>query len=331
MTDSRPLIATMIGDPCGIGPEVIAKAWASGEPHRYSRPVLIGSAPVMEQAVKFAGLDLPVRTIDSVDQISDSPEVIEIIDSGKLDLKDVTLGVDNAICGKVCAEWLGEADKLARSGAVAGTIMGPISSVAMKMAGVLDQVINIQPGISYLFLVSGPLRVMHLTDHIPLRQVCDLIKSDLVFSALQTMDGRLREWGLKNPRIGVSGFNAHAFGEEDEREIAPGVELAKDAGINVTGPIAPDSIFRHCIEDKYDAVLAMFHDQGHIAIKTWGFVGNCALIIGPPYLHMSVAHGTAFDIVGKGIASHEMMQSAMMLTGSLAAGKGFIDTEQTAG
>ncbi|MEH6638109.1 MAG: 4-hydroxythreonine-4-phosphate dehydrogenase PdxA [Porticoccaceae bacterium] len=325
MPESRPLIATMIGDPCGIGPEVIAKAWASGEPHKYSRPVLVGSAAVMEQAVGFAGLDLPVRVIDSVDQISDSPEVIDILDSGKFNMDDLTLGEDNATCGQVCADWLKEADELALSGAVDGTIMGPISSVSMKMAGVLDQVINIQPGISYLFLISGPLRVMHLTDHIPLRQVCDLISSDLVFSALQTMDARLKEWGLPEPRIGVSGFNAHASGEEEDKEIIPGVQRAQAAGINATGPIAPDSIFRHCIEDKYDAVLAMFHDQGHIAIKTWGFVGNCALIVGPPYLHMSVAHGTAYDIVGTGKANHEMMQAAMVLTGSLAAGKGFID------
>lgn len=202
--------------------------------------------------------------------------------------------------------------------------MAPISSISMKMAGVLDKVINVKPGISYLFLISGPLRVMHLTDHIPLRETCDLISSELVFKALQTLDDRLRQWGIADPRIGISGLNAHAFGEEEEREILPGIERAQAAGIDAVGPIAPDTIFRHCIDGKYDSVLAMFHDQGHIAIKTWGFVGNCALIVGPPFLQMSVAHGTAFDIVGKGIANHEMMQAAMTLTGSLAAGKGFI-------
>lgn len=324
MTDSKPIIATMIGDPCGIGPEVVAKAWASGEPHRYSRPVLIGSAGVMEQGVAIAGLKLPVKTIASIHQLSDSPEVIEIIDSGKFDLGDITLGEDNEACGRISAEWIGEAEQLARSGTVAGMTIAPISSVSMKMAGVLDQVFNVKPGISYLFLISGPLRVMHLTDHIPLREACDLISSELVFNALQTLDDRLRQWGITDPRIGVSGLNAHAFGEEDEQEILPGVARAQAAGIDAVGPIAPDTIFRHCIDGKYDSVLAMFHDQGHIAIKTWGFVGNCALIVGPPFLQMSVAHGTAFDIVGKGIANHEMMQAAMTLTGSLAAGKGFI-------
>ncbi len=324
MTDSRPTIVTMIGDPCGIGPEIIAKAWASGEVHKHSKPVLLGSAAAMERAVGFAGLDLPVRVIESVDQLSDSSDVIEILDSGKLDINDVTLGEDNAICGQVCADWLDEAEQLAMSGEVAGVVMGPISSIAMKMADVLDKVIQVVPGSSYLFLISGPLRVMHVTDHIPLRQACDDISSDLVFDALKVMHARLEEWGISNPRIGVSGLNAHAFGVEDEEEIQPGVERAKAIGIDAKGPIAPDSIFRHCIEGVYDAVLAMLHDQGHIAVKTWGFVGNCALIIGPPYLQMSVAHGTAFDIVGKGTAHHEMIQTAMIQTASLAAGKGFI-------
>ena len=127
MSDARPIIATMIGDPCGIGPEVVAKAWSSGEPHKYSRPVLIGSAGVMEQGVKIAGLNIPVKTIDSIDQLGDSPGVIEIIDSGKFDLQDITLGEDNEACGRICAEWIGEAEQLARSGAVAGMTMAPIS------------------------------------------------------------------------------------------------------------------------------------------------------------------------------------------------------------
>ncbi|HIF51345.1 MAG TPA: 4-hydroxythreonine-4-phosphate dehydrogenase [Thiotrichaceae bacterium] len=323
-TNKKPIIATMIGDPCGIGPEVIAKAWATGEVHEYSTPVLIGSAQVMERAVGFSDLKLPVRKISKLDEITDSADVIDILDSGKLDINDVTLGEDNAACGKVSADWLDEADKLALSGEVAGTIMGPISSVAMKMAGVEGKVFNIKPGLSYLFLISGSLRVMHLTDHISLREVCELVSSDLVFNALQTMDSRLKEWGIKSPRIGVSGLNPHAYGEEEKNEIIPGISRAKESGINVEGPVAPDTIFRQCIDDKYDAVLAMFHDQGHIAIKTWGFVGNCALMVGPPYLHMSVAHGTAYDIVGKGIASHEMILTAMKMTGNLAAGNGFL-------
>jgi 4-hydroxythreonine-4-phosphate dehydrogenase len=121
----------------------------------------------------------------------------------------------------------------------------------------------------------------------------------------------------------VAGLNAHAYGDEDKHQIAPGVERAKAEGIDVTGPAPPDSVFRWCIDGRYDVVLAMYHDQGHIAVKTWGFVGNCAMILGTPYIHLSVAHGTAFDIVGKGIANHEMMLTAMRQAASLGAGKGF--------
>ena len=141
--------------------------------------------------------------------------------------------------------------------------------------------------------------------------------------AITQLNEALKTWGIAKPRIAVAGLNPHASGKEEEQEIKPGVEKAAAQGIDVTGPIAPDSVFRHCIDGLYDVVLAMFHDQGHIAIKTWGFSGNCALIMGPPYLHMSVAHGTAYDLVGTGTADHTMMLEAMKLTGNLAAGNGF--------
>lgn len=319
----KPVIATMIGDPAGIGPEVVAKAWASGEVHQYSQPVLVGSQAVMQQAVKACGLSLEVKKVASAADITNNPAVIEIIDSGKFDMASFVMGQDNTSCGQISADWLDEMDQMALSGEVDATIMAPISSVSMKMAGVLDKVINMEPGHSYLFLISGPLRVMHLTDHLPLREVCDLINADLVTKAITQLNEALKTWGIAKPRIAVAGLNPHASGKEEEQEIKPGVEKAAALGIDVSGPIAPDSVFRHCIDGHYDVVLAMFHDQGHIAIKTWGFSGNCALIMGPPYLHMSVAHGTAYDLVGTGKADHTMMLEAMKLTGNLAAGNGF--------
>jgi 4-hydroxy-L-threonine phosphate dehydrogenase PdxA len=320
---NRPLVGTVIGDPCGIGPEVVAKAWCSGGVHECSRPVLIGSRFAMEEAVRSAGLSAQVKTISSVAELSDSPGVIEILDSGALDAGDITPGRDNAACGRASGQWLDETDRLAREGVLAATVMGPISTVAMKMAGVLDKVVKVTPGESYLFLVSGPLRVSHVTDHMSIRQVCDLLSEQLVAQALITLDERLRAWGLEDPRIGVAGLNPHAMGEEENRAIAPGVRRAVALGVRAEGPVSPDAIFRQCIEGRYDAILAMYHDQGHIAIKTWGFSGNAAVIIGPPYVHLSVAHGTAYDIVGKGIADHRMILNAMRTAGSLAAGTGF--------
>ena len=317
----------MIGDPCGIGPEVLARAWASGAVHECCTPMLIGSQAAMRSAVKLVGAKTKVRAIESPAGLSDDPHIIDIFDSGKLDAAEITPGRNSKACGRACAEWLDEADALARGGQVAATVMAPINVEAMTMAGVIDRVMSPVVGESYLFLLSGPLRVMHLTDHIPLRAVCDAVSADLVLRALTTVDGLLKEWGVAAPRIGVAGLNAHAKGAEDQNEIVPGVAQAREQGIDVYGPISPDTVFRQCIEGRYDVVLAMYHDQGHIAIKTWGFSGNCVLMIGRPYVYASVAHGTAYDITGKGIADHTMILAALQLAGNLAAGKGF--PEQT--
>lgn len=320
----RPIVATSLGDPGGVGSEVVAKAWASGAVHAVSRPVLVGSAYAMQQAVEIAGVRVEVRAIHGLDELSDSPEIIDILDSGALDPKDLEFGKDTVAGGLASAKWMSEADALARSGRAAASVFAPISSISLKMAGKRDSVVPINPGERYLFLISGPLRVMHLTDHMPLRRVVDVISEDLVFSALQTLDSTLRKWGIANPRIIVAGLNPHAQGDEDTHSLAPAVKRALARGIQAAGPTSADAVFRQCIEGRYDVVLAMYHDQGHVPVKTWGFSGNCAIVIGPPYLNMTVAHGTAYDIVGKGIADHHMMLNAMRMAGSLSAGAGFI-------
>lgn len=319
----RPIVGTMIGDPAGIGPEVVVKALASGSIHEVSIPVLLGSAAAVERAVGMTGANVRVRAMRRFEKPSDDPGVIDVIDSGALPVGVLPLGEDTEIAGHATAQWLDELDALARDGSFAATIMGPISTGSLKMAGKLDKVISPTPGESYLVLLTGPLRVAHLTDHMPLRQVIDVITADLVDKAIGQVHDAMRSWGIVSPRIAVAGLNPHAMGDEERLEIAPGVERARARGIGVEGPIAPDSVFRQCIEGRYDMVLAMCHDQGHIAVKTWGFSGNCVIMMGPPYLHMSVAHGTAYDIVGTGKADAAMMLSAMLTCGRLAAGQGF--------
>jgi 4-hydroxy-L-threonine phosphate dehydrogenase PdxA len=319
----RPVVGTLIGDPAGIGPEVVVKALATGTVHETSVPVLVGSAASIERAIDFTGVKARVRTMRSFEAPSDDPGVIDVIDSGALPAGYFPLGEDTEAAGHATAQGLDELDALARAGSFAATIMGPISTGSLKMAGKLDKVVSPTPGESYLVLLTGPLRVAHLTDHMPLRQVIDVITADLVAKAIGQVNDAMQSWGIANPRIAVAGLNPHAMGEEERREIGPGVALARAKGIAVEGPIAPDSVFRQCIEGRYDMVLAMCHDQGHIAVKTWGFSGNCVIIMGPPYLHMSVAHGTAYDIVGTGTADATMMLSAMRTCGRLAAGMGF--------
>ena len=313
----------MVGEPAGIGPEVVARALASGRVHEAAIPVLIGSAAAMERALDFTGVKARVRVMRSLEKLSDDPGVFDIIDTGALPEGDLPLSEDTRSAGEATAIWLDQADALARDGAIAANVMGPISTGSLKLANKLDKVISPEPGHGYLVLLTGPLRVTHLTDHMSIRQVCDVIKPDLIVHALTSINDAMKSWGIANPRIVVAGLNPHAMGDEDREQIAPGVERARGLGIDVVGPISPDTVFRQCIEGRYDMVLAMFHDQGHIAVKTWGFSGNCVIMMGPPYLWVSIAHGTAYDIVGKGLADPAMMLSAMRTAGFLASGAGF--------
>lgn len=321
---TKPTLAVTIGDPCGVGPEILAKAMATGEPQRLARLLFIGSAEALRRGVAVAGADLVVKPVASADAVRDDPRVISILDDGRLDPAQIVYGQERPACGAAVGRWIGQAQALAGSGDVAGLVMGPINSEAMAAAGALGALVNAQPGERLLALFSGPLRITHIFDHVYLRDVCAGLTADLVARSIRLTHSTLRGWGVANPRIGVAGLNPHAHGPEEDAAITPGVARARADGIEVSGPISPDTVFRHCIDGRYDVVVAMCHDQGHIALKTWGFEGNCGGFIGMPYLFMTVGHGTAFDIAGKGIASHAMMLAALNQCAQFAAGKGFL-------
>lgn len=244
----RPVIGTMIGDPAGIGPEVVVRALAGGTVHEVSIPVIVGSTAAVERAIEFTGVAARVRSMKSFESPSDDPAIIDVIDSGALPAGVLPLAEDTEIAGHATAQWLDELDALARAGSVAATIMGPISTGSLKKDGKLHKVISPTPGESYLVLLTGPLRVTHLTDHMSLRQVIEVITADLVTKAILQLQGALVSWGIRQPRIAVAGLNPHAMGEEEKTAISPGVERARAQGVLVEGPVAPDSVFRHCIE-----------------------------------------------------------------------------------
>ena len=323
---TKPAIAVPIGDPCGVGPEILAKAMATGQPQRLARLLFVGSAEAMRRGVAVAGADLVVRPVASVAAIEDDARVLSILDDGQLDPAEIVYGQERAACGAAVGRWIGQAQALAGRGEVAGLVMGPINSEAMAAAGALGALLNAKPGERLLTLFSGPLRITHIFDHVYLRDVCAGLTADLVARSIRLTHDTLLGWGVASPRIGVAGLNPHAHGPEEDAAITPAVAQARADGIDASGPISPDTVFRHCIDGRYDVVVAMCHDQGHIALKTWGFEGNCGGFIGMPYLFMTVGHGTAFDIAGKGIASHAMMLAALNQCAQFAAGKGFAAT-----
>lgn len=319
----KQIIAISLGDPCGIGPEVVAKALATGAPHAVCRPLVIGSAAALQQGADIAGVNLNIRCVAEPSAANDAPGCVDVFDSGALDPAEIELGVAKATCGRANSVWLEEAAAFAMAGRVAGNVMAPVNGEALAKGGAKGGLPGTQPDALYLTLISGPLRIVHVFDHVPLETVCRDLSSDLVLGAIRRTHTSLIQWGMPNPRIGVAGLNPHAHGRQEREAIDPAVRAAIAQGVDVEGPVAPDTVFRRCIEDRYDVVVAMFHDQGHIAVKTWGFVGNCALFLGAPYLFLSVGHGTAFDIAGRGIAKHEMMLTAILQAASLAAGRGF--------
>lgn len=313
----------MIGDPCGIGPEVVVKALASGLVHAHCYPVIIGSAEVVRSTVRLLGLDLQVCEIKSPCEVAESVKTLSVIDPVPFDMAWIQYGKDVERCGWVSGEWLLCADRLARSGQLAATVMGPISSVAMKMAGTLKTLATHHEEGAYLLLRSSPLMIAHLTDHVSLRDVPQLITQEAVLKLIRTLDASMRSWGFAERRIAIAGLNPHAEGREETEEVYPAVNIAQREGIDVTGPISPDSVFRQCIEGRYDVVIALYHDQGHIAIKTWGFSGNSVVMLGPPYVHTTVAHGVAHELAGTGTADHQMILNAILNAAYLASGKGF--------
>ncbi len=318
----KPILAISIGDPAGIGPEVTVKALADGA--LAARPLLIGDTASVERAVALTGARLGVHRVAAAAEARYLPGTLDVLDPGTLAPRDITVGRASGACGRAVLEWIDIADRLARAGAADAVIMGSVNSESIKLSGSRGRATRFPPGSTYLFLISGPLRIVHLTDHIPLRQVClEGVRKDNILTLLRLAHASLERWGVAKPRIGVAGLNPHAQGEEEAEEIAPAIAAAVAEGIAASGPVSPDTVFRQGIEGRYDCVMALYHDQGHIPLKTWGFSGNFAFQMGAPYLHGTVAHGTAFDIAGKGIADHSMMRAALTAAASLAAGHGF--------
>ena len=315
---AAPICATMIGDPCGIGPEVVAKALASGAVP--GRSLLVGDASVMESAITLTKSRFSVRRVRSPGEARFERGCLDVLDPATLDAREVTPGRLSAACGRAVTEWMDIALRLARTGEVAAVVKAPTNTEAIKIGGRAAQESS---GQTYLFLITGPLRVVHLTDHIAFRDVVAEVTQDKLLALIRLTHDSLSRWGFARPRIGVAGINPHAEGREEDREIRPAVQAARVLGIDAAGPVSPDAVFRQCVQGQYDCVVAHYHDQGHIAVKTWRFIGNCALNLGPPYIRISVAHGTAFDIAGRGVADPLAMIAAMKTAATLAAGEGF--------
>ncbi|PVD17536.1 4-hydroxythreonine-4-phosphate dehydrogenase [Mesotoga sp. Brook.08.105.5.1] len=311
----KPLIAITIGDPAGIGPEIVCKAIAHGEILEICRPVVIGDRKIIQREIYRNKLSLDITLVEGLNEEMESTSGnISLIDMGNADVLP-DYGKICGGCGRAAYEYLEKAAELAQKGKISAITTAPINKMSIKAAGVpfaghteiLGSLLGARDPLT-MFEIAGELRVFFLSRHVSLMEACRMVKRDRIFDYIVRCDAALKQLDIEQRRpIGVAALNPHGgegglFGREELDEIIPAVELARQKGIDVLGPIGADSIFSMARRGAFSAVLSMYHDQGHIATKTLDFDRTVSITLGMPILRTSVDHGTAFDIAGRGIA-----------------------------
>ncbi|MCR4401570.1 MAG: 4-hydroxythreonine-4-phosphate dehydrogenase PdxA [Firmicutes bacterium] len=338
-----PMIAITMGDPAGIGAEIAVKALECPELHATSRPIIVGDARVVGDAIRFTGSKLEMRRISDIREAKFGQSSANVLDLANVDMRSHAYGRVSSDAGRAAFEYIRCAIELAMAGTVDAVVTGPIHKEALNLAGYhysghTEIFADLTGAKDYaMMLVDRGMRVVHVTTHVSLRKACDLVKKERVLVVIKLADKAARALGMASPRIGVAGLNPHAgegglFGTEEIEEIGPAVQEARALQINVEGPIPPDTLFAKARGGQYDVAVAMYHDQGHIPLKTVGFeldgvtgrwaaVSGVNVTLGLPIIRTSVDHGTAFGKAGKGTANPESMIQAIRLAARFAAGR----------
>lgn len=329
MEKNLPIIAITMGDPAGIGPEICIKALSHEEVYAQCRPLIVGDAAIMQRTVDLLGLRMTVRPIAEVAEARFSFGTIDVLDLHCIELSSFRYGEVQPQCGDAAFRFVTRAIDLALRDEVDATVTAPLNKAALNAAGHhFDGHTEIYATYTHtrkyaMLLADEHLRVIHVSTHVSLRKACDLVKKDRIIEVTELITDACRQFGIPNPHIGISGLNPHAgenglFGDEEEREIIPAVDKLKARGFNVDGPLPPDSVFAKARCGQYDGCVAMYHDQGHIAFKVAGFNWNAEtgrmdsvkgvnITLGLPIIRVSVDHGTAFDVAGRGVANEDAL------------------------
>lgn len=315
----KPIIAITMGDPAGIGPEIVVRSLADSQVQQVARCHVVGSRSVLEDTCKQCGLPT---------SILDSPDVwIEDVDS--IQAGAYKYGEVSGTCGKASFEYIERAIELAMAGRVQAVATAPINKEALR-AGSVPYIGHTEifghltdtPDPLTLFEVRN-LRVFFLSRHVSLQKACQLVTKERVIDYVIRCTKALEQLGIGEGVMAVAGLNPHSgehglFGREEVDSIAPAVEELQRAGFRVEGPISADSVFYLALQGRYNSVLSLYHDQGHIATKTYDFERTISITCGMPILRTSVDHGTAFDIAGKGVASPVSMIESILVAAKYA-------------
>ena len=317
-------IAVPMGDPAGVGPEIVAKALSDVNVLSAARVLAVGDSEVMESTCRACGIASRVNAVCAPSEGEWKPGVINVLDLSNVDMKRLKLGEKSAMCGQAAFAYIKKSIELARSGLVAAVATAPINKESLAEAGVPfighTEIFGELTGTAdplTMFEVRG-LRVFFLSRHVSLRRACDLVTKDRIIDYVKRCTEALNQLGVDGGVMAIAGLNPHSgenglFGDEEVNHVMPAVKELNAQGYNVVGPIAADSVFHLALQGRYTSVLSLYHDQGHIATKTLDFERTISITCGMPILRTSVDHGTAFDIAGMNTASPVSMTEAILL------------------
>lgn len=344
MSTKKPVLAVTMGDPAGIGPEIIVKALQNEKLYEICTPVVVADVNVMQKAVsEIVKSDAVINVVSEPREAKAELGTIDVFELQGLELDGFKLGELDPRCGNAAFQSVKTAIELALAGRVDGTVTAPLNKAAIHLAGHhYDGHTEIYAKLTgskkySMMLADGNLRVVHVTTHIPLVKVSEALTVERIVDVIRLGHNACRNLKIKEPRIAVAGFNPHAgengiFGTEEQTVIEPAVEKAREEGIDAQGPFPPDTVFCKAAGGGFDLVVAMYHDQGHIPLKilsfiyddatgTWSGMTGVNVTLGLPIIRSSVDHGTAFENAGKNVASEQSMINAIEYAAMLASGE----------
>jgi len=336
---TKPIIGITMGEPAGIGPEISIKALCEAEIRNTCDLFIVGDKATLENAKSFSqGVkDINNYTITGYEKFSDivfKEDEIPVLDFKNVDVENIQFGKDSIIGGKASGEYIKKAIELALEDKIQAVVTGPISKVSFKMggwglkyAGHTEMFADLTGTDRYaMLLAKSNFKVIHVTTHIPLKDVCQTISKEKIVDTIKLADQACKLFGIEKPSIGVCGINPHAgeggkMGKEEIETIIPAIKECQAEGMNATGPWPPDTLWSKVLGGFYDIGVAMYHDQGHIPIKLLGFqydtdgnykdIDGINMTVGIPIIRVSVDHGVAYGKSGKGIATHKSLMEAI--------------------
>lgn len=327
---TKPVLGILLGDAAGVGPEIIAKVAANGFLEEQCKPVLIGDKRILERAAEVAGVNISLQLIEDIEEATWEGK-IPMLDQKDIDPADVPFGKMTEVSGKACLDLLKLGVNLFKEGKIDGFCFGPLNKQGMITAGCKFE--SEHHFMAHLFNHTAPFGEINVLDnlwttrttsHIPISKVSDNLSIETITRAMTLANTSLKNSGIERPRLGVAALNPHCgeggkCGREEIDVIKPAVEKAIEAGIEAVGPFPSDILFIKAFNGEFDGVVTMYHDQGQIALKLKGFDQGITIAGGLPAPIVTCAHGTAYDIAGKGIVKTSAFENAIKMATKMAA------------